>query len=199
MTLRLLLIVLLFAVLPACTTITKVGPGTVSVKELNVKLDDAWNRFESGALVLFQAPGATEIWTREGFTLDVLAFYAGIAEGEAIGQSLPRTQKKMPVFRAKMAPHEIIEAFETVVTQDGSVFTTGKVEPARFGGANGFRFEYTLKRKGDSLLFNGVGYGTVTNGKLYLMAYSAPRTYYFPKLLPGLEAVVASASIGVRR
>ena len=51
------------------------------------------------------------------------------------------------------------------------------VEPARFGGWNGFHYEYTLKRKGDSLLFNGVGWGAVANGKLYLMSYSAPRTY----------------------
>lgn len=192
---RWLLALLLLLALPACTTIVKVGPGQTMVKDMAVTLDTGWNRFESGALVLYQAPGATEIWTREGLTLDVLAFYVGIADAEPIGTSLPRTQKKMPIFRSKMAPHELVEAFETVVTQDGSVFTAGKLEPARFGGGEGFRFEYTLKRKGDSLLFNGVGYGTIANNKLYLMAYSAPRTYYFPRLLPGLEAVARSASI----
>jgi hypothetical protein len=195
MTLRTAFAALLLLLLSACTTVTKVGPGSVTVKDMQIALDGPWNRFESSALVLFQAPGATEIWTREGFTLDVLAFYVGIADGEAIGTSLPRTQKKMPQFRLKMAPHEIIEAFETVVTQDGSFFKLAKLEPARFGGGDGFRFEYELKRKGDSLLFNGVGYGTVANKKLYLMAYSAPRSYYFAKLLPGLEAAARSASI----
>lgn len=195
MTPRTALAALLLLLLTACTTVTKVGPGSVTVKDMQIALDGPWNRFESSALVLYQAPGATEIWTREGFTLDVLAFYVGIADGEAIGMALPRTQKKMPQFRLKMAPHEIVEAFETVVTQDGSFFKLGKLEPARFAGGEGFRFEYELKRKGDSLLFNGVGYGTVANRKLYLVAYSAPRTYYFPKLLPGLEAAVRSASL----
>lgn len=190
---------LALCLLAACTTVTKVGPGNASVKDLSFKLDDGWNRFESAALVLFQAPGATEIWTREGFSLDVLAFYAGIGDGEEIGRALPRTTKKMPVFRAKMAPQEILEAFETVITQDGSSFTLGKLEPARFGGWDGFRYEYTLKRKGDSLLFNGVGWGAVAQGKLYLMSYSAPRTYYFAKLLPGIEAAAKTASIGAPR
>ncbi|MEW6687462.1 MAG: hypothetical protein AB1452_00090 [Pseudomonadota bacterium] len=195
MILRTALIALLLLLLSACTTVTKVGPGSVTVKDMQIALDGPWNRFESSALVLFQAPGATEIWTREGFTLDVLAFYFGIADGETIGMALPRTQKKMPQFRLRMTPHEIVEAFETVVTQDGSLFKLARLEPARFAGGEGFRFEYELKRKGDSLLFNGVGYGTVANQKLYLMAYSAPRTYYFPKLLPALEAAVRSATI----
>lgn len=188
-------LLLVLASLTACTTITKVGPGQVTVKDLSMKLEGPWNKFDSSALVLFQAPGATEIWTREGFTLDVLAFYCGIKDGEPIGTSLPRTTKKMPVFRQKMAPHEIVEAFETVVTQDGSSFKVGKLEPVRFAGGDGFRFEYELRRKGDSLLFNGVGYATVANRQLYLMAYSAPRTYYFQKLVPGLESAVRTASI----
>jgi hypothetical protein len=195
MKLRILLAALALLMTAACTTVTKVGPGTVAVKDMSITLDAPWNKFDSSALVLFQAPGATEIWTREGFSLDVLAFYCGIKDGEPIGTSLPRTTKKMPVFRQKMAPHEIVEAFETVVTQDGSSFKVGKLEPARFAGGDGFRFEYELRRKGDSLLFNGVGYGTVANRQLYLMAYSAPRTHFFPKLVPGLEAAARSATI----
>jgi len=192
---RTLCVALLLLALSACTTITKVGPGQVTVKDMSMTLEGPWNKFDSSAVVLYQAPGATEIWTREGFNLDVLAFYVGIGDGEAIGTSLPRTQKKMPVFRARMAPHEIVEAFESVVTQDGSVFKVGKLEPARFAGGEGFRFEYELRRKGDSLLFNGVGYCTVANKKLYLLAYSAPHTYYFGKLVPGLESAVRTANI----
>jgi hypothetical protein len=182
-------------VLAACTTLVKVGPGPVAVKDLSVTLDGAWNKFESGALVLYQAPGASEIWTAHGITLDVLAFYVGIGDGETVGQTLPRSQKKLPVFRAKMLPHEIVEVFETVVTQDGSAFKLGRLEPARFAGAEGFRFEYGLTRKGDSLAFSGLGYGAIVNGKLYLMAFSAPRSHYYPRLLPGVETVARSATV----
>jgi hypothetical protein len=192
---RILFAALALAMLAGCTTVVKVGPGQVTVKDMTLTLEGPWNKFESSALVLFQAPGATEIWTREGFTLDVLAFYFGIGDGETIGQALPRRTTKMPVFRLKMAPHEIVEAFETVVTQDGSILKVVKIEPARFAGGDGFRFEHELKRKGDSLLFNGTGFATVANKKLYLMAYSAPRTHYFPTLVPGLEAAARSATL----
>lgn len=195
MKLRTSLAALALAALAACTTIARIGPGAVTVKDMSFTLEGPWNKFESSALILYQAPGATEIWTREGFTLDVIAFYVGIGDGETMGQALPQSRKKMPQFRARMAPHEIVELFEVVVTQDGSTFRLSKLEPARFGGGDGFRFEYTLKRKGDSLLFNGLGYAAVANGKLYLMAFSAPRSYYYAKLVPGVEAVARSASI----
>jgi hypothetical protein len=187
---------LLVLALAACTTLSKVGPGPVAVNDLSLALDGAWNKFESGALVLYQAPGASEVWTAHGITLDVLAFYVGVADGETIGQALPRSQKKLPQFRAKMLPHEIVELFETVITQDGSTFKLGKLEPARFAGGEGFRFEYGLTRKGDSLAFGGLGYGAVVNGKLYLMAFSAPRSFYFPRLLPAVETAARSASVG---
>lgn len=193
---RLLLSTALLALLASCISMSKVGPGAVAVKDLAFTLEGPWNKLDGGVQIVFpRAPGATEIWTREGFALDVLAFYAGIAENEPIGTALARSQKKMPVYRAKMAPHEIVEAFETVVTQDGSVFTLGKLEPARFGGGEGFRFEYTLRRKQDSLVFSGLGYGTIANRRLYLMTFDAPRTHYFSKLLPGIEAVARSSSI----
>lgn len=198
MKLRLLLVIPILALLAACISMQKVGPGAVNVKDLTFALDGPWNKLEGGGQFVFpRAPGATEIWTREGFALDVLAFYSGIGENEPIGAALMRssTQKKMAVYRPKMAPHEIVEAYETALTQDGSAFTLGKLEPARFGGGDGFRFEYTLRRKTDSLVFNGIGYGTIANRKLYMMTFSAPRTHYFPKLLPGAEAAARSANI----
>ena len=193
MKLRIQLVALLLATLAACISIEKIGPGQATVKDMSFALEGPWNKFESGMLA--RAPGATQIWTREGFALDILAFYAGIGDGEAVGQALQRTTKKMPLFRLKMAPHEIIEAFETNVTQDGSIFKLGKLEPARFAGGDGFRFEYELRRKTDSLVFNGVGYATVANRKLYLMTYSAPRSHYYGALLPGFEAAARSANV----
>lgn len=193
--LRSLLLTLVTLTLTACVALTKVGPGPVTVKDMSFTLDGPWNRFESGMVVLFQAPGASEIWTREGFSLDVLAFYAGVADGETLGQSLPRSQTKLPPFKSTMAPHEIVELFETLVTQDASTFKLGRLEPVAFGGGDGFRFEYTLRRKEDSLVFNGVGYGSVAGKRLYLMTFSAPRAHYFGKLLPDVEAVARSARV----
>lgn len=184
-----------FAALAACTTITRIGPGPITVKDLTVSLDGAWNRFDSSALVLYHAPGATEIWTREGFTLDQLAFYAGIGEGETVGWALPQSRKKLPPFRASMTPHEIVELYETLVTQDGSAFKAGRLEPTAFAGGDGFRFEFELRRKGDSLALHGTGYGAILGKRLYLMTFTAPRTYFYPKLVPEVDAIARSARL----
>jgi hypothetical protein len=183
--------------LASCFAMVKVGPGPVAIGDgFSVKLDSAWNRFEAAGTTVFAAPGATEVWTAEGMTLDVLAFYIGIREGETLGRALQAgSGRKLPTFRAKMTPHEIVELYENLVTQDGSAFRLGRLAPARFGGVEGFRFEHSLTRKRDSLPLEGVGYGAVVNGRLYLIAYSAPKTHYFAKLLPRVEAVAASASI----
>ena len=69
MKLRTLLTALSLVLVAACTTVTKVGPGQVTVKDMSLTLEGPWNKFDSSALVLFQAPGATEIWTREGFKI----------------------------------------------------------------------------------------------------------------------------------
>jgi hypothetical protein len=175
----------------------RVGPGPVTIRDaFTVKLDSAWNRFDAAGATLFAAPGATEVWTAEGMTLDVLAFYIGIGEGETLGRVLqPGSGRKLPPFRARMSPHEIIELYENLVSQDGSAFRLGRLTPARFAGVEGFRFEHALTRKRDSLALDGVGYGAVVGGKLYLMAWSAPRSHYFGRLLPRFEAVASSASI----
>lgn len=183
--------------LASCFAMVKVGPGPVTIKDaFSVKLDGAWNRFEAAGATVFAAPGATEVWTAEGMTLDVLAFYIGIGEGETLGRVVQQgSGKKLPPFRAKMSPHEIVELYENLVTQDGSAFKLGRLAPLRFGGAEGFRFEHVLTRKRDSLTLDGVGYGAVVGGRLYLMTYSAPKTHYFAKLLPRIEQVAGSAQI----
>ncbi len=180
--------------LAACTVFSKVGPGAVTIKDMTVSLEAPWNRFDLG-LPLNQAPGATEVWTRDGITLDTLAFYVGLAEGETVGYALPQSKAKLPPFRAKMLPHEIVELLETTITQDGSAFRLGRLEPAPFAGTEGFRFEYAMTRKVDGLALSGVGYGAVVNSRLYLMTFSAPRSYYYPRALPAVEAVARSVQL----
>ena len=49
---RTLLAAVLLLALTACTTITKVGPGQVTVKDMSMTLEGPWNKFDSSALVL---------------------------------------------------------------------------------------------------------------------------------------------------
>jgi len=181
--------------LASCAPMVMVAPGPAAVRDdFSVTVDSIWNRLTYPGIV-FMAPGASEIWTAEGIPLDVLAFYIGVREGDALGRVLERGGKPLASYRAGMTPHEIVELYEQLVTQDGSAFTLGRLAPHRFGGADGFRFEYALTRKHDGLALSGVAYGAVIGKRLTLMAFTAPRMYYFAKYLPRVEAMAGTAQI----
>lgn len=179
--------------LAGCAQIVKVEPGQVTVKDtLTLKADIAWNRFEL-QFPLSVAPGASEVWTQDGITLDALAFFVGVEQGKTLGTAIGG--KKLPVFRSTMTPGEIVELYEQMVTQDGSAFALKRVAPGRFGGQPGFRFEHTITRKSDGVLLKGVAQGAVVKDKLYLVAFTAPAIYYYDRHLPQVEPLLASAQI----
>jgi hypothetical protein len=183
------------AALVGCAQIVKVEPGQVTIKEtLKLTTTSAWNRFEL-QFPLSVAPGASEVWTQDGITLDALAFFVGVAQGQTLGSALPGTGKKLPLFRSTMTPGEIVELYEQMVTQDGSAFVVKRVAPGRFGGQSGFRFEHTITRKSDNVLLKGVAQGAVVKDKLYLVAFTAPAIYYFDRHAPQVEPLLASALI----
>jgi hypothetical protein len=148
--------------------------------ELSVIADARWNRLSDD----------TETWTADGTALDTLAFYV-IAEGETIG---PISGADTPRWRRGMSPHDIVELYETLVTQEGSVFKLERLAPASFGGREGFLFEHTTATR-DGPALGGLAYGAVAGGKLYLMSYTAPRSYYYEKHLAAVRAIAASARI----
>jgi len=182
--------------LAGCAQMVKVESGQVTIKDtLSVTTASAWNRFDLPQLNLSVAPGAAEIWTQDGVTLDALAFFVGVSQGETLGKAMPGSTKKLPQFRSAMTPGEIVELYEQMVTQDGSAFALKRVAPGRFGEQPGFRFEHTITRKSDSVLLKGVGQGAVVKGKLYLVVFTAPSIYYYERHLPQVEPLMASARI----
>jgi hypothetical protein len=89
-------------------------------------------------------------------------------------------------------------ANEAIVTREGSAFTLERLAPASFCGAQGFLFEHTtVPRDGPAL--GGLAYGAVVGGKLYLMSYTAPRSYFYAKHLAQVKAIAASARINDRK
>ncbi|TCS72134.1 hypothetical protein EDC61_10648 [Sulfuritortus calidifontis] len=176
--------------LASCANVSKVGPGEVAVKDqLTAKLDSAWNRVE------FPSSGKSELWTTDGLTLDSLVFYVGVADGEPLAELAGRQDKQQARFRSAMPPHEIVELYGTVASEGGNSFKLDKLAPAAFLGNDGFRFDFTLLRKGDEVELKGVAYGAVRNGKLYLMTFRAPKLYYFNKHLGRVEAVARSLKL----
>jgi len=180
--------VALLLLLAGCSSMERVEPGTFTIKDaLTVSADGRWNRLEP------PRDGA-EIWTADGMTLDRLAFYVGVAEGETLGAA---PSAKAPRWRASMSPHDVVELYEALVTQEGSAFRLERLAPAQFGGRQGFLFEHTtVPRDGPAL--GGLAYGAVAGGKLYLMSYTAPKNYFYAKHLAAVRAIAASARLKIR-
>jgi hypothetical protein len=177
--------IVLLLLLAGCSSMERVEPGTFTIGEaLIVNADGRWNRLEP------PRDGA-EIWTADGMTLDRLAFYVGVAEGETLGAA---PSAKAPRWRASMTPHDVVELYEALVTQEGSAFRLERLAPAQFGGRQGFLFEHTtVPREGPAL--GGLAYGAVEGGKLYLLSYTAPKSYFYAKHLAQVRAIAASARI----
>jgi hypothetical protein len=174
--------------------LVKVEPGQVTVRDaITVKAEIPWNRFQL-QFPLSVAPGASEVWTQDGITLDALAFFVGIEDGKTLGTAIS-ANKKLPQFRRAMTPGEIVELYEQMVTQDGSAFALQRVAPGRFGGHPGFQFAFTITRRSDSVLLKGMAQGAVVKDRLYLVAFTAPAMYYYARHLRDVEPLLASALI----
>lgn len=167
------------------------GGQAVNLPEgLSVAGDAQWNRLEE-----FKEGVRDVWWTSNGISLDLLVFYAGIRPGEMLTGVKPKEGAKVAVFKEDMQPEEIVDLYDQLVSSLGTSFRRDKLAPATFLGGDGFRFEFTTVRKSDEVTLQGVGYGAVRNGKLYLITFHAPRLHYFPSLLPKVEALVKSARL----
>ena len=175
--------------LASCAAMTKVGPGETVVGDgLKVKLDQGWNKFANGN-------GNVEVWTAEGLSLDTVRFYVKVAEGQPLEQIRGANQKQIPQFRASMEPNEIVEMFEAFSVADGSSFQLIKLAPAKFLGASGFRFDYSLVRKSDEVELRGFAYGAIRDGHLTMIVFQAPKIHFYGELALRAEALATSARL----
>jgi hypothetical protein len=184
-----ILAVLVVALAAGCATVEKVETGERTVGErMLLTLEGPWNRVNAPGM------GPAQVWTMEGLTVDQLLVYSGIKDEELVHASGASGRKSFS-FRSAMQPDEIVAMFEGTLTRDGSHFTLNKLEPASFGAAKGFRFEYAIVRRVDNAQLSGVGYGVVSNGELFALLYQAPRLAFFPRHLPRVEQIARSARV----
>lgn len=175
--------------LGGCASVVKVGPGDVVVGErLAVPLEAAWNQFPGAS------PGPAAQWTVDGLPIDLLAFYVGIKDGAPIVAQAGTSQRPL-VFRASMQPHEVVALFESLNTRDGSSFTLDRLEPVDFLGQRGWRAQYTVVRKFDDVRLSGSAWGAVRDGQLFAITFAAPALGFYPRLLPRVEKIAATARL----
>jgi len=172
-----LFFLLLSLALAACASVARLQSGQQAIGDrLVLDFDGAWNQV------------ADQVWTREGLPIDQLRVFAGIRDGEPVGD------EKGPLFRSGLRPDEIPGLLAASLTADGSVFTLLKLERDGFAGG-GYRFEYSLRRKLDNVELAGVGYASVKGGALFALLYSAPKLVFFERDRPAVEHIAQSARI----
>lgn len=185
-----ILVLMIFFALGACTqSYSMVAPGVNSAANgMSVSPASYWNKSSSEPVKKKSA-----IWTTDGFTLDSVTFYSGIADGESLLE-LHGKDDALPVFRADMLPNEVAEMIEaTYVSRYGSEFELTSLKPRAFGGTQGFEIEYNYMNQGDLVQRRGKVAGAIKNGTLYLIMYEAPAMYYFNKNLADADRIMNSA------
>ena len=182
---------ILVLLLSACASVKKIESGDHLVGErMSLKIEGLWNHLD------YPWDQPAQVWTMEGFTIDVLFIYSGIKNEERMHPAnSSNVYKKDFVFRSSMQTEEIASLFEGVFSRDGSSFKLIKLEPYIFAGRKGFRFEYERTRKFDNVRQLGVAYGAVDRGELFALVYNAPRLTFFPRHKERVERMARSVSL----
>lgn len=191
-----ILVLLWVALLAGCAAkMVKVEGDQLVNNRMTVRVSEAWNK-----VVIPNDPQPYETWTQEGLTLDHLRLWAAVPSGQSLialppGATAEQKKRRLPTFEAGMQADQLVNLFEVMYANDGSIVTISKVEPTVFAGEKGVRFEFTLTRKSDGVHLNGMGWMAVRKGELFAASFVAPRLAFFQRLAPKAESVVNTAAI----
>lgn len=151
-----------------------------------------WNRAPRGAADIEKE----EDWTLNGPLLDSLTFIAGLENDKRIVRQRSKADRKVPNFRADMAPQDVAAMIETFyrVRAGASEFAMNRLAPRSFAGQPGFQLDYDYLG-GDEVRRRGRAVGAIVAGRLYLALFDAARMHYFDAGLPEFERIVESARL----
>lgn len=136
-----------------------------------------------------------EVWTLDGVALNELYFVSGLAAGEVLYREVDKKNRPLPKWSASMQLTDIPEFLESSnrVVLGTSVFQVTGMEPMQLGGHEGVKFTFEYAVEGTSLIRRGVAAGSIVNGQLFLISFTAPSIHYFDRDRASVEAIMASA------
>lgn len=166
-------------------------PAVVAKSKLSVTAREEWNR---GTIRPIKKG---EVWTLDGVNLNELYFVSGLAAGETLFRDANKKERPLPAFKATAQLTDIPEFVEssTRIALNTSVFEVTGASPATLGGHQAVRFTYQYAVEGTPLQRKGLAVGTIVNGQLHLIAYTAPALYFFDRDVAKVEAIIASATL----
>jgi hypothetical protein len=134
-------------------------------------------------------------WTRDGFGLNGIEFFAGVASGQTLYRERNRKRNPMPRFQSSLLLPELADFFERSFRVRGQIsdFSLLESTPVQFGGHRGLRVRYRYSLPNDDLVRKGEVRLVVVNRRLYVANFFAPELHYFPASLPEANAIMDSA------
>lgn len=133
-----------------------------------------------------------EQWTKDGLLLNGINFWHEIAEGDAL---LEASGVEYPKFSADMRPTEIQEFFVSTAVKAGAEnVKASNLRPAKFGDAEGFRFDFTFTTP-TGLKMRGMAVAAVIDNKLQMIEYWGAEAHYFDKNLDEAEKIFGSVQL----
>jgi hypothetical protein len=130
-------------------------------------------------------------WTVDGFALESLRFFKGIAAGEPLLTG-GKDEERRPRFRATMAESEIAE-FVVDSLYSGRA-KPRELRPAPFGAASGFRFDLSYATT-EGVNRRALVIGAVVQDKLQLIVYDGTTLHYFPRHQDEVERLIQSIQL----
>lgn len=134
-------------------------------------------------------------WTKDGFNLNGLEFFAGVPDGQPLYRERNKKQNPMPRFSGAMLLPELSEFFERSFRAQNRLtdFIVVETAPAMLGGHRGLRMRYRYTRPNDELVRLGEVRLAVVGKKLYVANFYAPELHYFPAGLAEASAIMDGA------
>lgn len=167
----------------ACQTYSLVQPVRVTVGDkLSIEPDIEWNK---------RTDDNGEIWTVDGDSLQTLHLYKGLGDGDSLFIVIDsEKQEKMPKYDPAMSLLEIREFIEASVIQFGYTnFKSLKFKPEKFGGQDGFRFDFAVTDN-NGLRERAFVAGAQSGDRLYLVLYRGAKLHYYDKYLNNVEEML---------
>jgi hypothetical protein len=131
-----------------------------------------------------------ELWTVNGPMLEALRFVSDVEDGDIIFDV--GEEEELPKFRAHMTLSEIVEFVVDSMAVAGATHVEPiNARPARFGDAEGIRFELSFQSS-EGLEQDGIVVGAVIDEQLYLIMFTGVRVHYFPSYKDHVERLIAS-------
>ncbi|HTD28808.1 MAG TPA: hypothetical protein VK660_05415 [Xanthomonadaceae bacterium] len=174
--------------LAGCGVSRLVEPGVTSANGgIVIDTPIAWSRFVFPRY---------EIWTIDGIPLNKLYIVPSVKSGEHVllERRVSANQPDAPAFRAGMRAEEIRDIVLDALTESGAVnIQSAGLRPARFGAADGLRFEFQASTAA-GLQYRGMVLAAARGDQLTFLLWMAPAEYYYDRDRTAVDSMLDHAS-----